>query len=125
MSAFRPGRHGDPTTTSATGLRKRRVLIVEEDPMVLQLCREIVEKAGFAVEAVDSGIAAVISARNECPEFIFVAPQLRDVPGGEAIAWLRANPAVRAIPIVVLSKPVTSDSIRRSIHDVLASRNKG
>jgi CheY-like chemotaxis protein len=121
MSTVAPGPRSEPPSEPP----KRRVLIVEEDPAALLVCRQVVEKAGFVVEAVDSGIAAVIAARNERPEFIFVAPQLRDVPGREAMAWLRANPALSAVPIVALAKPATPDSIRRSIHDALALRSKG
>ena len=94
--------------------------------------------SGFVVEAVDSGIAAVVAAREERPDVIFVDLQLRDVPGREAIEWLRSNPALRSTPIVILTtkaedeaslaairpdaslrKPVSPQTIRRVIGDVL------
>jgi CheY-like chemotaxis protein len=122
MSTSPPDLPPAPTTPAASERFTRRALVVDEDTMALRVCREVVEKAGFAVEAVDSGVAAVISARDRRPEFIFIAPQLRDVPGSKAVEWLRANPALRAIPIVVLPKPVTAGAIRQCIHDVLASQ---
>jgi len=96
------------------------------------------ESSGFAVDAVDSGIAAVVAAREDLPDLIFVDVQLRDVPGPEAIRWLRSNPALQSTPIIVLTaeaeddavlavtrpnpslrKPVSLAAIWRTIHEFL------
>ena len=64
--------------------------------------------------------------------------QLRDVPGREAISWLRSNPALRSTPIIILTdyaddeaglaatlpgaslrKPLSPTTIRRTIREVL------
>jgi len=81
----------------------RRALVVEAEPVTLQLCRDTLENSGFVVDAVESGIAAVVSAREGLPDVIVMDVQLRDVPGREAIAWLRSNPALRSTPIIVLT----------------------
>jgi CheY-like chemotaxis protein len=118
--------------------RPRRALIVGAEPATLRLCRDILETSGFVVDAVDSGIAAVVAARAALPDVILTDLQLRDVPGREAIGWLRSNPALRSTPIVVLTtnveddadlaatrpgtslrKPISPGMIRRTIHEVL------
>ena len=48
--------------------------------------------SGFAVDAVDSGIEAIIAARKRPPGLIIVAVQLRDVPGREALNTYRLTP---------------------------------
>ena len=117
---------------------RRRALVVEADPATLQLCRAVLESSGFVVDAVDSGIAAVVAAREGLPDLILMDLQLRDVPGREAIGWLRSNPALRSTPIVVLTanaeeeadlvatrpgaslrKPVSPAAIQRTIREVL------
>ncbi len=117
-----------------------RALLVGTDPAALRLCRDIVESSGFVVEAVDSGIAAVIAARRNLPQVIFMDWQLCDAPCREVIAWLRANPALHATPIITLSsspedeadtaaaspgavlrKPVLPVTIRRVLGEVLDS----
>ena len=117
----------------------RRALVVEAEPETLRLCRDVLEGAGFVVDVVDSGIAAVVAAREERPDLILVDLQLRDVPGREAIGWLRSNPALRSTPIIVLTtnaredaelaairpgaslrKPVSPATIRRAIGEFLA-----
>jgi CheY-like chemotaxis protein len=84
---------------------------------------------------VDTGIAAVVAAREELPDLILLDIQLRDVPGHEAIKWLRSIAALRSTPIVVptaeaeddavspptpsLRKPVSLAAIWRTIQEVL------
>jgi CheY-like chemotaxis protein len=124
--------------TASSGLPPRRALVVGADATTLQLCRDALENSGFAADAVDSGIAAVVAARESPPDLVLVDVQLRDVPGREAIGWLRSNPALQSTPIVALTtnaeydvvptvvrpyaslpKPVSPAAIRRTIREVL------
>ena len=89
----------------------RRALVVGVDPATLRFCRDALESAGFAVHAVDTGIAAVVAAREELPDLILLDIQLRDVPGREAIKWLRSIAALRSTPIVVLTAEAEDDAV--------------
>jgi CheY-like chemotaxis protein len=103
-------REVEPSRASLSERSKRRALVVEADPVTLRLCREVLESSGFLVDAADSGIAAVVAAREGHPDLILVDLQLRDVPGGEAIGWLRSNPALRSTPIIVLTANAADDA---------------
>jgi CheY-like chemotaxis protein len=127
-----PGRAG------RVGRPRRRALVVAADRLTLRICRAALEASDLAVEGVESGMEALMSARELPPDLIVVDQQLRDVSGNEAIGWLRANTALRATPIIVLTsradddaaavaapsatlrKPLSSLAIRRAIHAVLA-----
>jgi CheY-like chemotaxis protein len=138
--AKQPGEAKQPLPATFSDLKRsgRRALIVEGDPATARLCRDVLESSGFVVDAVDSGIAAVVAARDRLPELIVMDLQLRDVPGHEAIAWLRSNPALRLTPIILLStaatdgtdvvaarpgaslrKPVSAIAMQRTVHEVL------
>ena len=116
----------------------RRALVAVVDPAPLRLFRTVLEDLGFEIEAVDSGIGAVMAARERCPDLILVDMQLRDVPGREAVEWLRSNPALKSTPVIILAansedeadaasmlpgvllrKPVSPVTIRRAIRGVL------
>jgi DNA-binding response OmpR family regulator len=124
--------------TVSSSLPTRRALVVGADSATLQLCRDALESSGFAADTVGSGIAAVVAARETPPDLVLVDVQLRDVPGCEAIGWLRSNPALQSTPIIVLTtnaeddvvptlarpyaslpKPVSPAAIRRTIREVL------
>lgn len=91
--------------------RKRRALVAGTDPANLRLCRDVLESFGFCVESVESGIEAVTSARAKPPDVILVDSQLRDVPGREAVRWLRSNPDLRSAPIIVIGTGAADEAV--------------
>lgn len=91
--------------------RGRRALIVGADPATLRLCRDVLERSGFAIDAVESGIAAIVASRKSVPGLILLDAQLSDVPGRDAILWLRSNPALQSTPIAVLTANALDDAI--------------
>ncbi len=118
--------------------RPRHALLVDADAATNRICREVLEETGFAVHVVHSGIAAVVAARDRPFDLIVIDTQLRDVPGREAMEWLRSNPALRSTPLIALAssaegrsnlfvarpgtllrKPISVAMIRRAIHDLL------
>jgi CheY-like chemotaxis protein len=113
------------------------------DPALARLCRQELEDIGFTVEAVESGIAAVMAARRASPQLVLMDFQLRDVPSREAVGWLRTNPALRTMPVVILTdsaeeetalsaiqasttlrRPASAPAIRRAIRDALRTTPK-
>jgi two-component system cell cycle response regulator DivK len=91
---------------------QRRALLVGPDQPTLRLCRDVLESSGFAVDQVDSGIGAVVAAREGRPDVILIDIQLRDVRGREAIGWLRSNASLRATPIIALIAKADADAMR-------------
>ena len=104
----------DDSGATGGGFR-RRALVVASDLAAQGACRSALE-AAWDVEVVDSGVAAVIAARQSVPAVIFMDLQLRDVPGGEAIGWLRSNPGLGAVPIVVIAGGSEDDAEIAAIH---------
>ena len=116
----------------------QRALVVEADLGTRNLCREVLEDWGFVVDTVDSGVAAIAIARDAAPDLILMDMQLRDVAGLKVLGWLRANPALEATPVIVLSaifedtvrfdgqvisavleKPLSRESIQEAIRNAL------
>lgn len=126
-----------PDTASTTSGSHRRALIVHGDLATARLCQETLERLGFAIERVRSGVTAVVAARECLPNLIMMDFQLSDVSAAETIGWIRANQSLKSIPIVVLGvadgsrlsvsdvgataalrKPVTSAAIERAVQDL-------
>lgn len=105
---------GDGFAVSGDGGR-RQALVVAYDAAAQEVCRSALE-ARWNVTVVDSGVAAVIAARNAVPGVIFVDMQLRDVPGAEAVGWLRSNPELGGVPIVLIAGGAEDDAEIAAIH---------
>jgi DNA-binding response OmpR family regulator len=86
-----------------SALPVRRAVVAGVDDPSLRLCRYVLEQSDFHVDSVESGIAALIAARQIHPELIILDLQLRDVSSREAVLWLRCNPEMAATPIYVLT----------------------
>lgn len=101
----------------------RRALLVVADPVMRQRCRATLGNAGFAVaNDIESGAAAVTTAREQRPEVIILSQQLSDVPADEAVKWLRSNRDLATTPIIILGgKAEANDGVGRD-HIIIVPR---
>ena len=83
--------------------RSQQALVVDADPETRRFCRVVLEQSGFIVRETDTGVAAVVAARESVPDAILLGLQLRDVIGREAMGWLEANPALHRTLFVTLN----------------------
>ncbi len=99
-----------PTSSSPP---RRRVPIVASEPATLRLCSGVLKHSDFVVDiaAAERNLAAVVAARENVPDLIFVDIRLRDVRGHEAIKWLRSKPALQPTPITILALDTEVDAI--------------
>ena len=89
--------------TEASTKRGGRVLIIEDNPLNLELVRDILTAEGYEVlEAVD-GPSGVAVAAAERPELILMDLQLPGLDGLQATAQIRTDPALRGVPIVAVT----------------------
>jgi signal transduction histidine kinase/DNA-binding response OmpR family regulator len=89
-------RHVRPGTAGA-------VLVVDDDPLVRRLAREVLEREGWAVaEAVD-GRAALAQVQEVRPQLVILDLMMPQMDGFEFIEQFRASEAWRAIPVVVVT----------------------
>ena len=80
-----------------------RVLVVEDNPVNLELVTELLEQEGCQVLAAASAEAGLRDAEAEQPDLILMDLQLPGMTGYEATSKLKANPATAAVPIVALT----------------------
>ncbi|HUP48100.1 MAG TPA: response regulator [Thermoanaerobaculia bacterium] len=79
------------------------ILVVEDDPQVARLISLVLARNGFQSEVVSDGESAMTRAREAVPELIFADLSIKGM-GGEALCGaLKAEPATRSIPFIVLS----------------------
>ena len=81
----------------------RRVLVVEDNPLNLELVRDILVGAGYDVLEAADGAAGVQIAQLEIPDLVLMDLQLPGLDGLEATRILRADPALRKTAIVALT----------------------
>ena len=81
----------------------KKILIVEDDPILRGIYRRKFDLSGFVVEAVDDGPAALEVLPTFNPNLIQMDLSLPSMNGTELIRQIRAMPNFKIVPIVVLS----------------------
>lgn len=82
----------------------KRILIVEDERDVVDLLTLNLRKAGgFIISTAPDGAAGLNKARTEKPAFIILDLMLPKMPGLEVCKILKADPATRHIPIMMLT----------------------
>ena len=81
----------------------KRILIVEDTEDNRQILRDLLTAAGYGLlEAVD-GEQGVAMAKAEKPDLILMDIQLPQIDGYEATRRIKADPALRHIPIIAVT----------------------
>ena len=81
----------------------QKILVVEDNELNLKLFCDLLRAHGYAAEPVRDGREAVARARDFAPDLIVMDIQLPHVTGFELIGQLKADPALRAIPIMAVT----------------------
>src|SRR5271154_4015170 len=82
---------------------KAKILVVDDEPDLLELIDTNLTAAGFSVLMAASGKEALRLARAQQPQLILLDVMLPEVDGLEGCKMLRQDPATRSIPIVMLT----------------------
>ena len=80
-----------------------RILVVEDNPMNLELVRDILTAQGYEVLEAADGATGVAIARRERPALILMDLQLPQLDGLEATRQIRSDPRLAHIPIVAVT----------------------
>ncbi len=81
----------------------REVLVVDDEAMILRLMRTILEKSGYRVRGVVNGQAALTSLETATPDLMILDLMMPGLDGFEVLERLRARPATRALPVLVMT----------------------
>jgi CheY-like chemotaxis protein len=79
----------------------RRVLIVDDDPMVRRLVRDYLEIAEYEVSEAVDGSDGQIKAEAQHPDIILLDLVMPGVDGYEVCRALKLNPKTRDIPVII------------------------
>jgi two-component system, cell cycle response regulator DivK len=81
----------------------KRILVVEDHEDNRQILRDLLGSAGYEMIEAWNGEAGVAAAAAEHPDLILMDIQLPILDGYEATRQIKADPALHAIPIIVVT----------------------
>lgn len=123
-----------------------RIVVIEDDPPSLELIRYLLEAFGHAVRTAVDGAAGLAAVYADPPDLIICDVQLPEVDGLEIARRLKADAALRAIPLlavtasamvgdrrsvlaagfdVYIAKPIVPETFVQQIEAVVAASDAG
>ncbi len=83
--------------------RRKRALLIDDDPDVLGLLRSLCLEVGVEVDEASDGAAALERARLQPPDLILLDMVLPDAEGPEIALALRSEARLATVPIIMVS----------------------
>jgi DNA-binding response OmpR family regulator len=90
-----------------------RVLVADDDPVILRLIEVNLGLEGFEVETATGGEDVIAKAEQVEPDVILLDVMMPGVTGWEAAARLKADDATAHIPLVFLSARTQEEDKRK------------
>jgi len=81
----------------------KRILVVEDQEDNRRILRDLLTNAGYEIIEAEDGKEALAVAARERPDLILMDIQLPLLDGYEVTRRIKADPALRAIPIIAIT----------------------
>ncbi len=92
---------------------RARILIVEDDPALIELLKYNLQAEGFETAVVEDGDDAMPALDDEQPDLVILDWMLPNTSGIELCRQIRQNPASKDIPVIMLTaRTEETDRIR-------------
>jgi two-component system, cell cycle response regulator DivK len=92
----------------------KRVLVVEDTEDNRQIIRDLLTSAGYEMIEATNGEQGVAMAAEHRPDLILMDIQLPVLDGYEATRRIKANPALRHIPVIAVTSYALSGDEERT-----------
>jgi len=80
-----------------------RILLVDDDPLVLKIYGDGLARLGFQIETATDGLQAMKSLRLRKPDLMVLDLMMPKMSGVDVLKYLRSQADLAALPVVVLS----------------------
>jgi two-component system phosphate regulon response regulator PhoB len=81
----------------------QRILVVDDEPDLLELVRMSLRQAGFEVDTAETGRQALERMQRSAPDLVILDLMLPDLSGTEVCRRVRQDPALAELPVIMLT----------------------
>jgi len=93
----------------------KTILLVEDDPIIVQVYREPLKKRGFQVEVAEDGLVAMKGLLQWHPDLVVLDVMMPKVDGPYVLKYLRSRPELKDTKVIVLSNASIADAAKATL----------
>jgi DNA-binding response OmpR family regulator len=93
---------------------QRKILYVEDEPFIASALVRVLEQAGYQVTVAVDGEKGVEVATKELFDLILLDLILPKIDGFEVLRQLKLNPAMKDVPVIILSNLSAEDDKKKA-----------
>ena len=92
-----------------------KVLVIDDDPVILQLLRVNFEIENFEVISARDGREGFEKAKHEKPDVVLSDIMMPRLDGLELVSLLREDPGTRSLPVILLSAKAQNAEVQQGL----------
>jgi DNA-binding response OmpR family regulator len=81
----------------------KRILLVDDDPLVLELYSRVFRESGIDVEVAKDGRQGYEKITSSVPDFVILDIRMPFLNGVEVLRMMRENEATKNVPVLILT----------------------
>jgi DNA-binding response OmpR family regulator len=101
-----------PGTPTMTVVHNAKVLLVDDDPVILKLLQVNFEMEGYKVMTANDGVEGLEKARTERPDIVLLDIMMPRMDGLEVTKALKGDASTKDIPIILLSAKAQASDVQ-------------
>lgn len=91
----------------------KKILLIEDDSMIIDLYRTELEKSGFSVSVIRDGRRVLSSIKKERPDIVLLDIVLPKIDGWEILKEIKSNPEFKDLKVIILSNLGQKSEVER------------
>jgi PAS domain S-box-containing protein len=92
-------------------LTKKKALVVDNHPMILQFMTDLLEREGYLVRTAEDGLTALETLQSFIPEIVVVDLVMPNISGDTLCRIISRMPQLRHVPLIVLSAIAAEEEV--------------
>jgi len=93
---------------------KKKILLVDNHPVMLQLMKKLIEREGHQVMTAEDGLSALDILKGYIPDVMFIDLIMPNIGGKKLCQIIRKTPALEGITLVILSATAAEEQSKFS-----------
>ena len=92
-----------------------KILVVDDEPLVVDVLRRVLTRAGHSVVSAANGKEALKKALETRPDLVIMDIMMPEVDGYQATVYIKRHPLLHDIPVIFLTGQATEEDGGRSL----------